>query len=246
MPKVLIVVDDPIDGPEQFVGVKATTVQQVNAMQDAILRHSPNSVTTQVITSTDLAQAVSSGDHDHQWLAKDIIWCPLTLTIPNSLSFPAQDIFQACNQVARLRQRVEQLGYATGGELQGLDCFYLPVVLTAKGGIYGEVIGKEDNKPGYVQPVDLLDQQRQPLYHLAYKLLQSLAAPPSVYLLQFRYNQQALVFDRLWPFPAAPAIASVNVQEPDLFTCHWYCLSTQPIIDLTITPKTAIKADNHE
>jgi hypothetical protein len=43
-----------------------------------------------------------------------------------------------------------------------------------------------------------------------------------------------IIFDRLWPFPASPAIASVKCQKPDLFACHWFCLTGKPIIELRI------------
>jgi hypothetical protein len=43
-----------------------------------------------------------------------------------------------------------------------------------------------------------------------------------------------ILFDRLIPFPDEPAIASIGVQEPNLFTCHWLCLTHQPILDLKI------------
>lgn len=137
-----------------------------------------------------------------------------------------------------LRQRVQQLGYETVGGGQRFGDLYLPVVLTAKGPLYGEVISEGEATSRYQQPVDLPDNQRQPLYHLAYQLLQSLSALPAVYLLQFGYNEQNLVCDRLWPFPGVPAIASIGVQEPDLFTCHWHCLTGQPILDLTIIAKS--------
>jgi hypothetical protein len=29
----------------------------------------------------------------------------------------------------------------------------------------------------------------------------------------------------------------LGVQEPDLFTCHWYCLTGKPIRDLLILEK---------
>ncbi|WP_019499623.1 hypothetical protein [Pseudanabaena sp. PCC 6802] len=43
-----------------------------------------------------------------------------------------------------------------------------------------------------------------------------------------------ILFDRLIPFPDEPAIASIGVQEPNLFACHWLCLTQQPILDLKI------------
>ncbi|MGC1394917.1 MAG: hypothetical protein WA828_11615, partial [Coleofasciculaceae cyanobacterium] len=116
--------------------------------------------------------------------------------------------------------------------------FYLPIVLTAKGPLYGEVIRKAETTP-YQQPLDLPDNQRQPLYYLAYQLLQALSAPPSVYLLQFGYEGKEIIFSSLLPFPDIPALASIKVQEPNLFTCYWHCLTNQPILDLTILPKPA-------
>lgn len=96
----------------------------------------------------------------------------------------------------------------------------------------------------YEQPIDFSehgsdgydDQIRQSLYYLGYQLLESINAIPSVYLLQFRMLEQEIFFDRLWPFPATPAIASVESQQPDLFTCHWHCLLGNPVVDLTVIP----------
>jgi hypothetical protein len=240
MSRVLIVVDTQVEETGKLAGALPTTVQMVNAMKEAIASPSPTSVTVEVIPSTDLPQALLHPNQGSHLTPKDIIWCPLTLEVPNTLQFPARSIFQACNDVTSLRQQVKQkFGYATGESTQGLDNFYLPVVLTAKGPLYGEVIREEKTSRLYQQPVDLLDSQRQPLYHLAYQLLHSLSAPPTVYLLQFGYNEQDIVFDRLLPFPGVPAIASLGVQEPNLFTCHWRCLTNQPVIDLTINPKNA-------
>jgi hypothetical protein len=242
MSRVLIVVDALVEEAEKLVGASPTTARIVDAMKEAIALHSPAPVIVDIITSTDLAEALLLPMQVSNFSAEDIIWCPLTLDVPSTLEFPAQTIFQACRQVKSLRQRVQQqLGYATSDGSQKLGDLYLPVVLTAKGPLYGEVIHEEQTANLYQQPIDLPDNQRQPLYHLAYQLLQSLLAPPAVYLLQFGYNEQNIVFDRLWPFPAAPAIASLGVQEPNLFTCHWHCLTRQPIFDLTIIP-SGVKA----
>jgi hypothetical protein len=43
-----------------------------------------------------------------------------------------------------------------------------------------------------------------------------------------------VVFDRLLPFPGEPALASLGVQQPDLFAAHWQCLRGQPLLDLQI------------
>jgi hypothetical protein len=150
-----------------------------------------------------------------------------------------ETIYAACHDFLGLRQWVAtNLGVATGD----FD-LWLPIVLTAKGSLYGEVIGKASQSPqGYQQPVDLSDQERQPLYKLGFDLLHHLEAPPAVYLMQFGLINSEVGFDRLFPFPAAPAVASLGVQEPDLFTCHWYCLTGTPLRDLLILEKNLTPA----
>ncbi|MEG4270959.1 MULTISPECIES: hypothetical protein [unclassified Microcoleus] len=167
------------------------------------------------------------------------IFCPLTLNVPENLVFPAQDVFRFCSNVSAARDRVSQ-------ELQvpvGEGNFWLPVVLTAKGPLYAEAIGgepsKQSGKLSYSQPVHLSDVWRQQLYELAYRLLNLLNAPPATYLMQFGFVGERICFDRLLPFPAAPAIASVGVQVPDLFVCHWYCLTNKPIYDIEINSAVA-------
>ncbi|MCC3407933.1 MAG: hypothetical protein JGK17_20540 [Microcoleus sp. PH2017_10_PVI_O_A] len=164
------------------------------------------------------------------------IVCPLTLDVPSNLVFPGQNLFRFCANVLAARDRVAQ-------ELQvpvGDGNFWLPVVLTAKGPLYAEAIAGESDKLSgeltYSQPLHLSDVWRQQLYELACRLLVDLLnAPPATYLMQFGFVGDRIFFDRLLPFPAAPAIASVGVQVPDLFVCHWHCLTNQPIYDLEIT-----------
>jgi len=163
--------------------------------------------------------------------------CPLTLDVPSNLVFPGEDVFRFCRHVSAARDRVqEQLQVPTGD-----GNFWLPVVWTAKGPLYAEAIGAEaDQESGelsYFQPVHLSDVWRQQLYDLAYRLLELVNAPPATYLIQFGFAGERICFDRLWPFPAAPAIASVGVQVPDLFVCHWFCLTGAPIYDLQISDR---------
>jgi len=165
--------------------------------------------------------------------------CPLTLDVPENLVFPGQDVFGFCANVSAARDRVqEQLQVATGD-----GNFWLPVVWTARGPLYAEAIGaeadKESGELSYFQPVHLSDVWRQQLYELAYRLLDLVNAPPATYLMQFGFVGERICFDRLWPFPAAPAIASVGVQVPDLFVCHWFCLTGAPIYDLQISSAVA-------
>lgn len=206
--------------------------RMVSALKKAI---APD-VAVESITSGELKIALSSPT-EAKVLLEEVIWCPLTIDIPQTLSFPAQKVFTACSDRLGLRKWVKQQGYKTYDEA-GFGNLYLPIVLTAKGAIYGEAIAEGATAVDFQRmPVHLPDKDRQPLYHLAHQLLQYISATPAVYLLQFGYNEkQDIIFDKLWPFPAAPAIASIGVQEPDLFACHWLCLTGQPIHDLTITP----------
>jgi len=165
----------------------------------------------------------------------EAIVCPLTLDVPSDLVFPGQDVFRFGANVAAARDRVAL-------ELQvpvGDGNFWLPVVLTARGPLYAEAIAAESEKLSgelsYRQPLHLSDVWRQQLYELALGLLNLLNAPPATYLMQFGFVGERICFDRLLPFPAAPAIASVGVQVPDLFVCHWYCLTNKPIYDVQIT-----------
>jgi hypothetical protein len=160
------------------------------------------------------------------------IVCPLTLDLPSDLVFPGAKVFEFCRDISVARDLVSEKWGVPSGD----GNFWVPVVWTAKGPLYGEVIGGEvqqqSGELSYRQPVHLSDVWRQQLYELAYRLLDFLNAPPATYLMQFGFAGEEIYFDRLWPFPAAPAIASKGVQIPDLFVCHWYCLTGVPIYDL--------------
>jgi hypothetical protein len=141
------------------------------------------------------------------------------------------DIFTTCAELTSIRNWVNQsLGF---NPIESGN-FWLPIVCTARGIMYAEVISRLKNDQ-YHQPYHLQDKLRQPLYRLGFQLLEYLNAPPAVYLLQFDFdNSKSFLFDRLIPFPDKPAIASVGVQEPDLFECHLLCTTNQPIYDLVI------------
>lgn len=164
-------------------------------------------------------------------LPEEALFCPLTLQVPPGVNFPAKAVFQACQDVSGLRQRVQQWEYPIG-----MGQYWLPIVLTARGPLYAEAIALTPAQT-YAQPFDLADRDRQPLYHLSYRLLKHLQATPGVYLLQFGFYEDRIEFDRLIPFPDLPALASLGVQSPDLFVCHWLCLTGQPLHDLTILPE---------
>ncbi|HLO47860.1 MAG TPA: hypothetical protein VK211_05510 [Kamptonema sp.] len=219
MPKVLIVMDADDEGA-------AVGARMGAAMGVAIAISSPSTVAEICLISELNSAAIAS-------TAATIY--PLTLNLPDALVFPSQNIYRACRDVSAMRDRAGK----QFGAIAGVGNFWLPVVWTAKGPLYGEVIGLEAQKlsaqPNYSMPVNLSDVWRQQLYELAFQLLKSLSAPPATYLMQFGFQGKEICFDRLWPFPAAPAIASVGVQVPDLFLCHWYCLTNMPIYDLQIS-----------
>jgi hypothetical protein len=230
MPNVLILLGQPEVEPfNQALGV---------ALQHAIKEDSQlqrSSVSVEIISASKLAQGTSA-DPVHP---DPTIICPLTLEIPEGINFPSHTLCRTCRDVAGLQRQVQQWGYEVGG-----GNVWLPIVHTARGTLYGEVIGQAGISPvesRYTQPVPLTDHQRSWLYPLGLRLVQSLQAPPGVYLMQFGLEaepeEQRVRFDRLWPFPAAPAIASRETQSPDLFTCHWRCISGQPLRDLMILDK---------
>ncbi len=158
----------------------------------------------------------------------DTIYCPLTLNIPATFKFWGQSIGQICQDLDLVRELVAAktgIRSAPNGDL------WLSVIWTARGPIYGEVIGESDPET-YQQPIHLDDLDRQSLYQLGYQLLTELAAPPATYLIQFSKQAREIIFDRLFPFPAIPAIASIGVQHPDLFECHWRCITRQSITNV--------------
>ncbi|PSB25468.1 hypothetical protein [Stenomitos frigidus] len=223
MPDVLIVVDSL---------ASATTAQMVSALQNAILGEQESeaqTVSVDVMTASELVADNS--------IVGDRLLCPLTLDLPETLPLTAQAVYTTCRHTDALRQQLQHWDYATG-----VGNFWLPIVLTVKGPLYAEVIGMKADRvfttsspePCYEQPIHLSDVQRQPLYALGQRLLRSLKAPPAVYLMQFGWQDDALCFDRLFPFPAAPAVASLNVQAPDLFACHWSCLTGKSLFDFAI------------
>lgn len=236
MRKVLIGVPGDFTSP-------STMGQMVDALEQAILKTSPevdvaicqipesgNPTDSPILLSSAHPQMVSRASGDWNW--EDVLLCPLTLEVPVSWSFPGQHLYQLCHNVSRLRQHVQEELNCPGGR----GNFWLPIVLTTKGPLYGEVIGQRYAE--YCQPLHITDTWRQPLYEFGYRLLQSIEAVPATYLIQFGFHEQTLYFDRLWPFPAPPALASLKNQHPDLFTCHWYCLTGRPVYDLKIPAST--------
>ncbi len=218
MAEVWILVDEVVDAQAAST---STTNKLVPALQQAIAR-SAISFNVQVVpTISDRLTKTEFNDKEN------ILLCPLTLNLPDNLQFPGSGVYQACRDVTKLRDRIQKLGYATGD-----GNFWLPIVLTAKGPLYAEVIGLKENN--YYQPIHVGDEVRQVLYQMGWKVLRSLNALPATYLMQFGFEGKDIYFDRLLPFPGEAAIASIGIQSPDLFACHWHCLMGLPLFELCI------------
>jgi len=233
MSKVLIIANAEVVEGKGVITTSPVTETMVNALKQAITEDNPQQ-------EIEVLATASLWSNPHQFKNRqDTIFCPLSIQLPYWFNFPNQKVYQACQKVEDLRRWVqEEINYTTNSSsYQTLGDLWLPVVLTAKGPLYAEVIREGEVPNFYQQPLDLDDRVRQPLYFLAHKLLEHLSAPPSVYLLQFSLLGKEVVFDRLWPFPAAPALASLKVQKPNLYSCHWRCVTNQPILDLIISPQ---------
>ncbi|PSP18150.1 MAG: hypothetical protein BRC58_04375 [Cyanobacteria bacterium QS_8_64_29] len=231
---IRIAVDAEIDRAGNIVATSRATQQMVAALKQAIAAQDP-SAAIEVVPAAGLQAEPSDGEQQPRY-------CPLTIALPDSFEFPGRAIYQACKDVRARQQWVEaHLQCASGLQQPAAWAgnYWLPMVLTAKGPLYGEAIGEGMAPNTYRQPIELDDHQRQQLYRLGHQLLHALAAPPAVYLLQFGYLDGQIAFDRLWPFPAAPALASVGVQSPDLFACHWQCLTGRPVCNLAIRAQAA-------
>jgi len=211
MPTVLIIVDSPA----------RKTSKQVTALKQAIASQARDSVVMSAIATEDLAT-------DFMPLGKwgqPTIYCPLTLDLPDNFTFPGDQIYRACRQVEETRTWAAQQFRFQEGE----GNYWLPAIATEAGILYGKIIGRDRSTQTYQQPISLPIEQYQSLCHLTERLMDWLEAPPAVYLLKFGLESQKIVFDSLQPFPGESAIASVGVQQPDLFACHWLCLTGQPI-----------------
>ncbi|MGF1486288.1 MAG: hypothetical protein ACFBSE_04150 [Prochloraceae cyanobacterium] len=168
------------------------------------------------------------------------ICCPLTIQLPYDFDFPARDVWRACQDIKGRRNWVAQkLNYKTSTNDTPLGDLWLPAIVTEEGLFYEEIIGEGAMPNSYQQPVNLPDRINQSVYNLADKLLESIDRTPGVYLLQFCLRKSEIIFDRLWPFPAAPALASIRMRQPNLYTYHWHCLSGKKFLNSNVQEKVA-------
>lgn len=224
MPKVIIIVNAHVN--EGKISPTAPVAEKMaTAMKEGII-NSDNSITVEIMGAADLwAKSVNLPS-----VSDNLIYCPLTIKLPNWFHFSAQRIYQACREIDNRRKWVkEHFSNQIGNDNLWLGDLWLPVIKTKEIVSYGDIIGEGEMPNSYQQPFPFADNRRDLLYSLAHDLLDSIKATPAVYLLQFKILEQKIFFDRLWPFPATPAIASLNHQQPNLFTYHWLCLSHQSL-----------------
>ncbi|ACB51100.1 hypothetical protein cce_1750 [Crocosphaera subtropica ATCC 51142] len=232
MRKALVIVNAEVKAEGTTYLASPATEKMVMALETAIHADSPSTQVEVIAAATLWSKTVQPPKAD-----LDTIYCPLTIDIPTWLPFREQKIYQDCKDVKGRRLWVEKtLGYKTSIGDSWLGDLWLPIAVTPAELIYGEIIGEGVYPNSYEQPITLNKSLHRSLFDLAQGLLDSLDAPPSLYLLQFSLKGQTIVFDRLWPFPAAPAIASLSYPHPNLFTCYWHCLTHQPLPSLTGSP----------
>lgn len=234
MYKVLIIINaQQVSNQGTILSTSPATQRMTTALKNAIATQTQEEAVVKMVAAHQLLNPHHSYDlSDSSWIC-----CPLTIELPSQFKFPEADLFQTFRDIKGTRHWVEKkFNIKSGNQIKTVwhGNYWLPIVLTAKGAMYGEVIGEGELPNSYQQPVHFPDEKRQPLYRLAYELLHFTKASPSVYLLQFGFQDETLIFDRVWPFPAAPALASIGVQKPNLYTCYWQCLTQQPIQDLVI------------
>ena len=227
MEQALIITNAEVNDRGQLISASPVTERMVTALQNGISTYSPHANVE--ISSTGALWSKNS----RKERKFDPIYCPLTIQLPEYFDFPHKRIYAACKDIPSRRRWVESnLGFKTSVGDSWLGHLWLPIILTKDKPLFGNIIGEGAVPNFYEQPIDFPHNKLKPLYNLATNLLDSLAATPAVYLLQFSLYSNEIVFDRLWPFPAAPALASLKTPRIDLYSCHWLCLTEQSIPEL--------------
>jgi hypothetical protein len=233
--KVIIIVNAEVNDKKKIIAASPATEKMVSSVKKAIQaeqtteqnkiedRGQQDQITIEVIPTATLWLETNRSERNDN---HEIIYCPLTIELPHVFEFSGKQVFLACKDIKARRHWVEEkLSYQTHKGDRSFGDLWLPAIVREDGISYAKAIGEGGIPNSFQQPVGLPDTIRHSLHNLADQLLQSISAVPAVYLLQFSLHGREIVFDRLWPFPAAPALASLNARQPDLFACHWYCLS---------------------
>jgi hypothetical protein len=235
MEKVVIIINAEVSDRGELISASPVTQKMVEALQRSIEEHSLTSTTVEIISAATLWSKNSRNSVKIKESDSDTIYCPLTIQLPEYFDFPQKRIYSACKDVNSRRRWVEKkLGFKTSVGDSWLGHLWLPIIVTDRL-IFAEVIGEGSMPNSYEHPIIIPHRQLKSLHSLAHQLLDSLDAPPATYLLQFGLYKGEIIFDRLWPFPAAPALITLKTQQPDLFTCHWRCLTQQPIANIVVS-----------
>lgn len=232
MEKVVIIINAEVSDQGKLISASPVTQKMVEALQNSISKYSPSK-------EVEIISAATLWSRNSRIVKKDkstnSIYCPLTIQLPDYFDFPQRKIYSACKDINSRRRWVEKnLGFKTSVGDSWLGHLWLPIILTDKP-LFGEVIGEGSMPNSYEHPVSIPKRQLKSLHGLAEELLSSLEAPSATYLLQFSLYNGEIVFDRLWPFPAAPALITLKTQRPDLFTCHWHCLTKKPVAKVIVS-----------
>jgi hypothetical protein len=143
----MIILDDT---PDLLILGKAMLqgIVQAEGKSDADM-----AIFAEIVTVTELTQL------------RDVeaIYCPLTLNLPTEFEFWGREIGRACLDIDALRHLAAT---RMGIKADDRGDLWLPVVWTARGPMYGEVIGGVATGR-YRQPIHLNDVERQPLYQFA-------------------------------------------------------------------------------
>jgi hypothetical protein len=150
---------------------------------------------------------------------RQTLYCPLTLNLPPTFEFWGHSIWQTCRDLDRLRELATELKF----QVTDRGNLYLPIIWRDLLPIYTEVIADSDSDKE-LPSLPIADRDRQSLIEFSDRLLGKIDAPPSVYLVQFSNTKTGIAFDRLFPFPALPALSSVG-NQPNLFERYWRCIS---------------------
>ncbi|MFM1843880.1 MAG: hypothetical protein RLZZ490_2623 [Cyanobacteriota bacterium] len=222
-----IIVNAKVKQEGRLIAASPVTERMVSALKAAIAHQSP-----ETIIETVAVASLWSDQAQQQTQLGGRVYCPLTIQLPQWLNFPGQAVYQACQEIAVRRQWVsEHLSLPLCNDAHWLGDHWLPIIVSADGIQCAPLIheGMMPNAYNLLSWETIPYQRhRNHLEHLADALIQTLNAPPAVYLLQFSLSQ-TILFDRLWPFPAAPAIATIGYDSLDLFAHHWRCLNGFPI-----------------
>ena len=238
MEKVVIIINAEVSDRGKLISASPVTQKMVEALQRSIKEHSSPSIAVEIISAATLWSKNSKNNYR---VDSNALYCPLTIQLPEYFDFPQKHIYSACKDLNSRRDWVEKkLGFKTSVGDSWLGHLWLPIIVTSDRAIFAEVIGEGPIPNSYEHPIIIPHRQLKSLHSLAHQLLDSLSAPPACYLLQFSLYNGEIVFDRLWPFPAAPALITLKTQQPDLFTCHWKCLTQQPIVDKDIVISDAM------